>query len=91
MTKMYFWKNIVQCVLTKPAHQDVEVFKSAIQHPSSEGFKPRLGDFQGQSADYGMALSDRRGIHIREYADRYVVHWDLVDPSVDPIGPGLLA
>jgi hypothetical protein len=83
---MLAWTTVVQFVLTKPVHQDVVISRSAIPHPSSGGFVPRLGDFQGQSADFGLALSDNKGIHVREYADRYAVHWDFVDPSVDPVG-----
>lgn len=80
------WNDITQLVLSNPAHQDIVVHKSLVPHPLSEGFDPRLGDFQGQTADFGKALPDGRGIHIREFADEFKVHWDHVDPSVDPIG-----
>jgi hypothetical protein len=86
MMRMSTWNSIIQLVLAKSAHEDLLVHKSMVQHPSSEGFTLRLGDFQGQLADYGKALSDGKGIHIREYADKYVVHWDHADPSVDPVG-----
>jgi hypothetical protein len=69
-----------------PAHQDVEIAKSDVPHPLREGFKTRIGDPKGQNADYGMCLPDGKGIHIREYQDKYLVHWDKVDPPRDPIG-----
>jgi hypothetical protein len=59
---MYTWNEITRLVLSKPAHQDVVVHKSLVPHPRGEGFAPRLGDFQGQIADFGKALPDGKGI-----------------------------
>jgi len=73
-------------ILARPAHQDVEIMKSSVPHPLGEGFAGRMGDLQGQLADYGMRLQDGRGIHVREYSDRFLAHWDKVDPSGDPFG-----
>jgi len=54
-----------------------------------EGLDARfLSDFhpKGQMADYRYALTDGRGIHVREYDGTYAVHWDEVDPSVNVVG-----
>jgi hypothetical protein len=86
MMKMSTWNDIMQLVLAQSVHHDVIVSKSTVPHPSTAGFTLRLGDLNGQSADFGKALPDGRGIHIREYAYTYAVHWDYVDPSIDPVG-----
>ncbi len=82
---MQSWNTIVQLVLKYPPHQDLKVDKSAVLHPLKEGFVRRIGELQGQIADFGRRLPDGRGVHIREFDDHFLVHWDKVDPS-DPIG-----
>jgi len=83
---MYSWRIIIPKVLANPAHEDLKVDKSIVVHPLKEGFVSRIGEIQGQKADYGKRLSDGKGIHVREYTDCFLVHWDVVDPSADPIG-----
>jgi len=80
------WKNIVPYILLKSAHQDVEIAKSSVPHPLKEGFTIQIGDPWGQLADYGLRVQSGKGIHVREYANTYIVHWDNVDPLSDPIG-----
>jgi len=82
---MYSWKVVIPSVLANPPHQDLKVDKSIVVHPLKEGFVRRVGELQGQLADYGKRLSDGKGIHIREYSDYFLIHWDKVDPS-DPVG-----
>lgn len=79
------WDKIISDVLTLPKHKDLQIKKSKVKDLPLE-FQLRLGDEDGQSADYGLPLSDGRGIHVKVYDDHYKIHWDQKDPSVDPIG-----
>lgn len=79
------WSPVVQAVLKYPKHTDLKFFKRNL--PSiPKIFTKRRADNDGQNEDYGMALDDNCGIHIKVYDDHYKVHWDQKDPSVDPIG-----
>ena len=80
------WRNILNYVLTLPAHQDIAISKHGSPHPLQVGFAFRLGEARGQMADYGVTVSDGRGIHIMEYQDVYLLHWDKADPLTNPIG-----
>lgn len=45
-----------------------------------------IGDPDGQISDYRIVLrGDPRSIHIKEYDTFYKVHWDYMDPSINPI------
>ena len=78
--------NIVNYVLSYPPHYDLSFPKFDLPHPSRTGFVLRLGEQKGQIADYGLSITDGRGIHVLEYQDRYLVHWDEVDALTNPIG-----
>jgi hypothetical protein len=47
--------------------------------------KERMGEPQGQLADYKWALPDGKSIHVREYLDEYRIHWDMFDVDIDLI------
>ena len=82
---MQRWENTIASILRMPFHRDMSVEKSAVCHPTEDGFVKSIGDFQGQTADYRKRLEDGRSIHVREYPSCFSVHWDKVDPS-DLIG-----
>jgi hypothetical protein len=86
MSRAYGWSCVIEGVLHLSKHQDLKVMKGAVPHPLEVGFKASVGGPAGQRADYRLSLPDGRGIHVREYEDYYLVHWDGRDPSVDPIG-----
>ena len=79
------WDEVFQDVLLLPKHIDVTVEKWQVPNIPIE-FAERLADNDGQLANYGAALEDDRGIHIKVYDEYYKVHWDEKDPNVDPIG-----
>ncbi|MFC4551821.1 MULTISPECIES: hypothetical protein [Halorussus] len=80
-TRLSVWDGIVARVLRETHHVDFHVAKDAVPHPKSEGFVRHTGDPRGQYADYRRPELDGRGIHVKEYRDRFHVHWDKVDPT----------
>ena len=40
----------------------------------------------GQDADFRLPVADGRGLHLKLYDDCYLMHWDEVAPSVNPVG-----
>ena len=81
------WVVVEYNVLQRPCHQDVKVERYEVQHPSTTvGFYKSTGAPQGQIADYRKPLNNDRGLHVREFVDRYLVHWDNFDPSTNLIG-----
>lgn len=80
------WKSVVGKASCLPSHSDIIVSKRIITHPKYAGFVESVGEPQGQKADYRLTLKDGRSIHAREFQDHYKVHWDKIDPSVDPFG-----
>ncbi len=81
---MYLWSGLIEQVLRNGPYIDIVVPRYAINHPLNDGFEETLGEFQGQTNDYELTLSDGRRIHIREFHDCYKVHWDKVSPKIDP-------
>jgi len=83
----YRWYNLVSYVLSLPPHQNVLAPKAFYVHPLQVGFYRSAGEWHGQIADWRLRFwNDPRSIHALEYEDRYLVHWDYRDPSVDPWG-----
>ena len=77
---------IIKKVLSLPKHKDLKVAKQTISHPLTLGFRKSIGDPTGQKADYRLILFDNRSIHIKEYDEYYLIHWDERDPDIDIIG-----
>jgi len=73
-------------VLQRSVHEDIRIEKVQIERPSSAGFIESIGDPQGQKNDYRKGLKDGRCLHIREYEDHFLLHWDKIDPIQNPIG-----
>lgn len=83
---MLTWNNVIPRVLKLPVHRDMAVAKSSILYPIKEGFMRSVGDFRGQIADFRRPMPDGKSIHVQEFAEHFLVHWDWRDPSLDPVG-----
>jgi len=79
------WTNVIKRVLSLKPHKDLYIEKRRVTHPLYAGFRHSIGEPKGQIADYRLRLINGRSIHVREYKDHYRVHWDIVDPSVNPL------
>src|ERR1041385_5769511 len=75
------WQAVALAALALPRHDKLVVPRDRVPHPSEAGLYPSVGLAQN-CRHYRHALPDGRGLHVHEYADRFVVHWDAVDPSV---------
>lgn len=85
-TELSIWDGIVTQVLREHPHVDLRIAKDTVAHPSDAGFVCHTGDPRGQRADYRRPLPDGKGIHVKEFADHFEVHWDRVDPTEDFLG-----
>ncbi|HKM76778.1 MAG TPA: hypothetical protein VJZ32_10195 [Candidatus Bathyarchaeia archaeon] len=81
------WENWVTFVrLSKPAHENTFIPKDTCVHPSQAGFVSSLGDSEYSVPHYRLGLPDGSGIHVAEYSDGYLIHWDYVDPGINLVG-----
>ena len=85
MVGTYSWGDVARAVLNLPEHIDLKVMKWSVPHPLEAGFREGLGDPVGQKANYRLALFDGRGLHVKEYDNYYLIHWDRWDPSIYPL------
>ncbi|MEW6044034.1 MAG: hypothetical protein AB1608_07195 [Thermoproteota archaeon] len=82
----YNWQETIELVLTFEKHVDLQIWQSMLP-PMPDYFVSRLGDADGQIANYGVALDDGKGIHLKVYKEGfYRIHWDKKDPNRDPFG-----
>jgi len=75
--------DIIRIVLNLPPHEELVVSKSKWRLPPDA--KKTLGELRGQIADWEITLDDERRIHIVEFEDHYMIHWDFVSPHVNPL------
>jgi hypothetical protein len=81
------WKGIINYVrITQPAHVNTFVQKGLYVHPLEDGFIPSFGDSKNLVPHFRKSLPDGSGIHVLEYSDGYLLHWDYVDAITDPLG-----
>jgi hypothetical protein len=80
---MQQWTMIARTVLTKPAGTKWPVRKHRVLHPLDVGMRVSTGLPAGQFADYRLKLVDCSGLHVQDYGDHYLVHWDRTDPACD--------
>lgn len=80
------WWEIQNRVRQKPVHTDIKVSKASISHPQySSGFYPHFGE-RICKGHWRKRLPDNKCLHVMEFENYYLVHWDWVDPALNPIG-----
>lgn len=88
-------RRVSEAALESLGHNEgTELPKSMFEDPTEAGYRPsRLGKRKGQSRDYRMSASvlrgddeerDGRELHLREYEDRFTLHWDAY-PARNPM------
>jgi hypothetical protein len=81
------WKGIISYVRTsQPAHVNTFVQKELYVHPLQDGFILSFGDSKDPIPHYRKTLPDGSGVHVLEYSNGYLLHWDYVDAITNPIG-----
>lgn len=81
----YSWDEVADIALSYPVHTDILVgFDMVPEFP--DYFEKIRADKDGQKANYGYSLPDKRGIHIKVYDGYYKVHWDKKSSLTDPLG-----
>jgi len=79
------WGLVVWTVrYAMPPHEEFKIPAYCLPHPERAGFRQSIGGAPG--VHYRLLLPDGSGVHVRLYKGYYYVHWDIRDPSVDPIG-----
>lgn len=85
MTDLLTARNLLlEAVFANQAHDDITVLRDDIPHPSILGFRQDVGEPHGQLADYRLTIGERC-VHAKVYWDRYLFHWDKIDPLVNAI------
>jgi len=72
------WSEITEYVLQLPHQQDVWMPKESVVHPQTLIIPYSWGA-------YRFTTRDGRAIDIKEYPDRYLIHWDYYNPSIHPV------
>lgn len=80
------WNDVYQKLRFLPWRTSYRVQKHLVPHPSAvKGFMRSSGLDNGQLEDWRYPLEGGAGLHVHVFHDRYEVHLDEVDPSVDLI------
>jgi hypothetical protein len=80
------WKAVLEMVLCTPAHTDLSFPKLHLAHPSIvNGFVKHFGSLAGKR-HYRLPLSDGREVHVKEYAEMFMAHWDNFSAVRNPLG-----
>lgn len=66
-----------------PPRHKIAVPRWAVPPPAQAGFYSSIGIPQGQLDDHRYAHPDGSGTHVHTHLDRYEIHQDEVDPSVN--------
>lgn len=84
---MRTWAEIVALMAAAPPRARFYVLRVDVSGtPLQNGFRAASGLPVGQSDDYRLTLADNRSVHVQEYPNRWELHVDAVDPSVDAFG-----
>lgn len=77
------WDTYIALVLTLKKHQKYKLMKAAAP-PLPNNAQPRVAR-SFRIKHYNIGLKDGKAIHIEDYSDHYLLHWDEADPIKHPI------
>jgi hypothetical protein len=78
------WAWVYRFVAAQGDGVRVEYPRRSLPHPREAGAEVSVGWPAGQIADYRFPPdSDCQGLHVHEFADRWIVHIDQVHPECD--------
>jgi hypothetical protein len=80
------WRAVLETVLSTPAHTDLSFPKLHLPHPTFvDGFVKHFGSLAGKR-HYRLPLPDGREVHVKEYAEMFMAHWDNFSAIRNPLG-----
>lgn len=79
------WDTVELMVLAQPSGRDLRVKKTHLSCPKEAGMRRALGIPKGTFRHYRRPVRGQSCLHVREYSDRYEVHWDRHDPRRHPL------
>lgn len=79
------WAKLIKHLSEKHPGIKVKIPKDRLEDPVKAGFRRSIG-LHLRHKHYRLTLPDGRCVHVEEGKDYYVVHVDVKDPGVSPIG-----
>jgi hypothetical protein len=80
------WAQVAHRLRASAPGTRIAYAKRVLPHPRQAGAHVSVGLPVGQHSDYRFSPDGNcRGLHVHEYADRWVVHLDQVHPDCDVV------
>jgi len=79
------WTKLIKHLSERYPGIKVKVPKEKLKNPLEVGFRRSVG-LHLRRKHYRLALPDGRCVHVEETKDSYVIHVDVKDPALSPIG-----
>lgn len=88
MTRIRTWGDVLRFMRGQPKHSTIIVPRRGELGPPQAWPRMRrsAGLPKGQLQDWRCIGPDGGGLHVLVYRDRYVAHYDTVDPAVNLLG-----
>lgn len=79
--RQWTWEEVAERLCQEHQGSMVRLPKHLAQHPRDGGMRASIGLPVGQSADFRLALHNRRGLHVQEFSGHYEAHLDSLDST----------
>jgi len=79
------WAKLIKHLSEKHPGIRVKVPKERLEDPLKAGFRKSIG-LHFRRRHYRLTLPDGRCVHVEEDKDHYIIHVDVKDPGVSPVG-----
>lgn len=80
------WRVVREHVLLTDAGLNARFDKHMLPPPKEAGFRRSLGQDLRARKHWRRALPNGAGLHVLEFDDHYLVHWDRFDPQAHLLG-----